>query len=312
MRERGVLVFILLIVALSPGGSGALTAADQVNDALAGVLCDGPASGAIAAGQIGSAPIRPMEPELSMSEAELARAVVPDGVPDGVSASVTRGGEIPVYFHVIRDDSGAGDVSDDRIDAQIAVMNGAFGPLGWNFVLVATDRWNNSQWFHAPLGSPEQNEFKQTLHVGSADDLNVYTIEPAEYVGFGWYPWAYAGDPGNDGVILHHEVVSGGTALLPQWGDHVALHEVGHWMGLLHTFEGGCGPIGDDVDDTPAQRTVYTGVCPSAKADSCRRNPGLDPIHNYMGYTSQNCTFEFTPGQSDRMDYFFALFRFRH
>lgn len=66
-----------------------------------------------------------------------------------------------------------------------------------------------------------------------------------------------------------------------------AVHEVGHWFGLLHTFEGlSCDSTdrGDFVDDTPQEMTPTEG-CPTGK-DSCPGDMGLDPIGNYMDYSS--------------------------
>ena len=82
-----------------------------------------------------------------------------------------------------------------------------------------------------------------------------------------------------------------------------AAHEVGHWLGLMHTFEGGCvdGLAGDLIEDTPAvadNRGDGTNGYQDNK-DSCPDLPGRDHHHNYMDYNDD--PYEFTPGQIFRM-----------
>ena len=84
------------------------------------------------------------------------------------------------------------------------------------------------------------------------------------------------------------------------------MHETGHWLGLYHTFQGGCTTTNDQVDDTPAQSSRTSG-CP-AQRDSCPAN-GTDPIHNYMDYSWDSCYSEFTPGQAARVNKMWTAYR---
>ncbi|RCI15076.1 hypothetical protein L249_6819 [Ophiocordyceps polyrhachis-furcata BCC 54312] len=85
-------------------------------------------------------------------------------------------------------------------------------------------------------------------------------------------------------------------------------HEVGHWFGLFHTFDDDCESVfGDFVVDTPDSAGPTQG-CPVGR-DSYPDKPGLDPIHNYMDYSSDHCITEFTPGQIRRMHRMWDKFR---
>jgi hypothetical protein len=223
------------------------------------------------------------------------------------------GGVIDVYFHVINKGSGIanGDIPDSQIAAQINVLNNAYATTGWSFNLVATDRTTNSTWYTAGPGTTAETQMKNALRRGTADDLNIYSANPGGgLLGWATFPSSYAGNPKNDGVVILFSSVPGGTAAPYNLGD-TGTHEVGHWMGLYHTFQGGCNKQattgGDLVADTPAERSPAYG-CPVGR-DSCKSIAGLDPITNFMDYTDDACMDRFSAGQDTRMDAQWTTYR---
>ena len=227
----------------------------------------------------------------------------------GVEASVT-GGTIPVYIHVINRGTGIanGDIPDSQINSQIDVLNDAYAPWGWSFTLAGVDRTTNVTWFTLGPGTTAERQAKTALRKGTADDLNLYLANPGGgLLGWATFPQDYSRDPANDGVVILFSSVPGGSAVPYDEGD-TATHEVGHWMGLYHTFQGKCRARGDSVSDTPSEKSAAFG-CPAGR-NSCPRKPGLDPIENFMDYTDDACMFEFTPGQDARMDSYFTAYRF--
>jgi hypothetical protein len=87
-----------------------------------------------------------------------------------------------------------------------------------------------------------------------------------------------------DGCNVHAGSMPGGNVRGNNLGK-TAVHEVGHWFGLLHTFAGySCTGDGDFISDTP-QASTSTSGCPVGK-DSCPKVPGLDPVTNYMDYST--------------------------
>ena len=218
---------------------------------------------------------------------------------------------INVYVHVINNGSGIanGDIPDTQIRDQIAVLNNAYAADQFSFRLVAVDRTTNASWYTMSPGSAEEAEAKNALRQGSGDDLNLYTANPGGgLLGWATFPSSYSSSPKMDGVVILYSSLPGGSAVPYDQGD-TATHEAGHWLGLYHTFQGGCSKKGDLINDTPAERSPAFG-CPAGR-DSCttRQTPGVDPIHNFMDYTDDACMFEFTNGQTDRTHAAWDAFR---
>ena len=256
-------------------------------------------------------PVHPSDDEAMRMERDFEKKMAARAA-DGAFAPMVSGGTINVYFHVINKGTGIanGDVPDTMIADQISILNAAFSPTGWSFNLVATTRTTNSNWYNGCYGNYE-TAMKSALRRGTADDLNIYTCSPGGGIlGYATFPSSYDSDPSRDGVVLLHSSLPGGSAVPYNEGD-TATHEVGHWMGLYHTFQGGCikqATRGDMVADTPAEKSPAYG-CPTGR-DSCRNIAGLDPITNFMDYTDDACMFQFTSGQDARMDSLFTTYRF--
>jgi len=222
---------------------------------------------------------------------------------------------VPVYFHVVTDGA-IGAVTDEQIATQISVLNNTYAggeggaASGFSFALAGVTRTDNADWFYANPGGTNEQAMKQTLHQGGPRSLNYYSTTAGAYLGWAYLP-SIVTKPGQayrDGVVVDWESMVGtSTTYAGQYDQgETGTHEVGHWLNLEHTFYGGCNAKGDFVNDTPAQKTATRG-CPEGK-DTCKE-PGLDPIHNYMDYSYDSCYTEFTAGQVQRMRDAWLLYR---
>ena len=204
-------------------------------------------------------------------------------------------GTIVVAFHVIHNGP-TGLLTAAEVNAQIQELNLNFAPRGYVFVLGVVTFTNNAAWFNLSTAANEL-AMKTALAQAPAQTLNIYSCIPYGYLGFAYLPWSFPEASVEHSVFIDYRTLPGGS-FVPYDLGRTATHEVGHYLGLLHTFQGGCAGSGDQVADTPAEATPTSG-CPIGK-DTCV-SPGVDPIHNYMDYSDDLCYTEFTLGQGDRM-----------
>lgn len=220
---------------------------------------------------------------------------------------------IDTYFHVILDPRIEGgsnhSLSDQVLSNQFLLMLALFADTPFNFTYKGATRTYNEGWMSLLDG--DSFDYQLVLDIGlalregGADSMNVYFTDGIcpRFGGFASFPFNYGAFPigtytGLDHIFICNRAVLGvegnlGTTLI---------HEVGHWLGLEHVFEGDSCDVSnpnDFVDDTPQMLGASEG-CPVGR-DSCPSLPGVDPIHNFMDYSDDSCMREFTPGQIERM-----------
>ncbi len=252
--------------------------------------------------------VRCAVPDPSAAEVALVEGALAE-FRDSFFATGAAPGPIPVAFHVVYKDSKRrgqeGNIPQSMIDAQIDVLNAAFSGTGFSFHLSSVDYTKNNQWFTGCYGGAER-KMKKALAIDPANTLNIYTCKPSGGIlGYAYFPWSYPEDDWHHGAVLLYSSLPGGGASPYDEGD-TGTHEVGHYLGLYHTFQNGCNAPGDSVADTPYEASPAYG-CPVGR-DSCP-SPGLDPIFNFMDYTDDACMVEFTTDQATRMEDMVALYK---
>lgn len=218
---------------------------------------------------------------------------------------------IPLFFHVLQTKSGKGRLPDQGLANQVKALNKKFRSAGIQFYIEGVQDVRNNTWFKKcfPVnkkGKMNRKYFKITkkLAVRPASTINVYTCRPpGNYLGFAVIAGFLPENHKWNAIVLHYLTLPGGPS--PRYSLGITgVHEMGHYLGLFHTFHPGisgepigCEGDGDEVKDTPYEaEPAY--VC--KKRDTCPQ-PGKDPIRNYMDYTDDVCRRKFSRGQKKRM-----------
>lgn len=226
---------------------------------------------------------------------------------------------IPVVVHVIQNTSGTGNLSNALVQSQITVLNEDFRAIASTpgaggvdtkieFFLATTDpngapttgivHYTNNTWF------ADAGNYWTTTAWNTARYLNIYTNQAGGALGY--VPdlpqgGGVLGTSADRVVIEYRAFGRPGLGGSPYDRGRTASHEVGHYLGLFHTFDSGCGTAscyttGDRICDTTSEANARFG-CPVG-AVSCGTP---DPIRNYMDYTDDTCMTGFTAEQARRM-----------
>ncbi|WP_228852723.1 M43 family zinc metalloprotease [Aegicerativicinus sediminis] len=238
---------------------------------------------------------------------------------------------IPIIVHVIHAGEAIGtgaNISDAQVLSQIQVLNEDFrkmantrgdnnNPVGADteieFYLAQEDPWCNpttgieridlssvtSSW-SGPGGNTDTYLKPNTIW-DPTSYLNIWTVKfsNVDNLGFSQYP---GGNPETDGVVINYLNFGSDddpnvTLEEPYHLGRTTTHEVGHFFGLYHIWEGkNCNGTNDGIDDTPPQSTETFG-CPDPVPDSCPDDEFPDMIENYLDYTDDVCMNLFTEGQ---------------
>ncbi|MCB0544093.1 MAG: hypothetical protein KDC70_11280, partial [Saprospiraceae bacterium] len=237
---------------------------------------------------------------------------------------------LPVVVHIIHD-NGPENISDATVIQGIQDLNDAYANVGYydpatgvdtkiQFCLARRDSLGNL------TTGITRNQSLLTDMLLDVDDIAVKNLnrwDPTQYIniwlvreicqsgggcgvaGYAYFPSSH-GNP-EDGIMM--EASYFGSS---QSASGVQIHEMGHYLGLYHTFEGGCFnndclADGDRVCDTPPDQSTAAGPC-GTPVNSCTTDTDSgfatdqnDLIEDYMDYGDFGCWSVFTQGQTDRM-----------
>lgn len=247
---------------------------------------------------------------------------------------------IPVVFHVVHT-NGPENISKEQILEQMQILNEDFSATNPNKADIRND-------FKALAGDMEI-EFRlaridpdgnctdgihrvyNATHSDVRDEvktavpgwdyrkyLNIWTVSSISTEGqgttLGYAYLPYATSSTKDGIVMRADAVGDyiGTA---RYEGSTLTHEVGHYLGLLHTFQGECDDedlnfaennLGLCTDDTPPVATSTTNANCGATSNSCSNDfpDKLDMWENYMDYSDGHCQAMFTPCQIKLAHYF--------
>ena len=233
---------------------------------------------------------------------------------------------IPVVFHVLHQ-NGSENISKEQIQSAITQLNQDYSLTNTDagnlrsiftsvqanaeieFRLANKDPQGNCtdgivRIYSAYTNDGDDEDIKSVSRWPNTKYLNIWVIKsiPSDEPGFITLGYAYLPDvvnwgPELDGIVMRSDRV--GTIGTSNGTGRTLTHEIGHYLGLDHTFSGGCSGSGDGVSDTPKAADANFGCDYSTNSCTNESPDKPDMIENYMDYSNDNCQVAFTNGQKN-------------
>ncbi|MDX1684631.1 MAG: M43 family zinc metalloprotease, partial [Saprospiraceae bacterium] len=232
---------------------------------------------------------------------------------------------IPVKFHLIGDNNADDQVTPTHIYRQFCKINQDFEPYDIQFYMqggiIQALKYINDTRIHDDPNSPVSTNLLRNYQQGNSDAINIFVNNVVQKDDPGVLGRFYRN---NDYIIIANgEVISAKSSLS---------HEIGHFLGLSHTFYGweateyectrptpmtvflgnfpvpveyvsrtkNCFSAADKLCDTPADYNLGLGYQGPCDYTGCAKDPdGVDLVpqtENMMGYFL-NCLSVFSPQQ---------------
>lgn len=226
-----------------------------------------------------------------------------NGSPASGSCSYT----VRVYFHIVRRSNGTGGQNTSIVNTVFNNLNSAFSSQNISFVNAGYDEINSDTYFNFAVNDDATfNGLTSTNSVSNA--INVYLLDDSSLN-------AGRAIIGGRALAIGGAYSLGGVTqlLVPSL---TVSHEMGHCLGLYHTFEtsfcnelvngSNCTVCGDKVCDTPAESPAYAfqenASCAYTTSFQDGNGNTYNPIvGNLMNYVRPSCFQNFTNGQGARM-----------